>query len=871
MAPRTITLDDLMVRRAFTPNDGQRVAIEHRSGPLFVVAGPGSGKTRVLLWRTVNLIACRGVDPARIFLATFTEKAATQLKDGLVGLLAHATEMTGRPYDISDMYVGTFHSLCARLLEDRRFTAGRRRADVPHILDAVQQYFHLAEPTFWRAVCERLGTDEGALRSLIGDRLGDNRGVSNKHQAVSALISLFNRLSEEDLDPVDLLAQCDDEDVRTLFELYDCYLESLEGAQDLSLLQRAAYRAVRDARSSVPAFDYVIVDEYQDTNAVQERLYFKLAEGAGNLCVVGDDDQALYRFRGATVENFVQFPERCRSALGAAPTRVELSINYRSRRTIVEYSRNFIGRMDWSRPDGGDYRLADKQVVAHSQDSAPAVITTTPAPCDEVADEVADLIARLLAEKRVDDPSQIAVLFPSLKAKPVERLERALLDRDIKVYAPRARRFLEAEEPSQIVGLFANILGLPRFDMRYARGEYGDFIAWLRSCERDARELIDDDPLLRRFVDERQAEIDRAVADLKALRDVLIDREWADTDTYDPDVHKRPLIGATGLSTVARRGLGTRRLDEIVKTRRRRYDEANATEQAHLSKPFTLRYIINRATAFNWGVLDLFYRLLGFEHFRPWFEEAERGADEGPICNLALTSQYLGRFLDQFPGVLTATSFESGWLSINLFTRFLLPLFRLGEGEYEDADDPFPKGRVPFLTIHQSKGLEFPVVVLGSVYPPRRQVRPIEDLVAPYTRPGGEPLERMADFDAMRMFYVALSRAENLLVVTHRRGRGQRTEDAFKPLFRGLPVAGELAAEDVPAAPLRPRTWTRRYSYTADYLAYQSCPRRYMMFRKYGFVPSRTQTMMFGSLVHATIEDLHNFLIDARSRTPEAQ
>src|SRR5207247_2027671 len=106
------------------------------------------------------------------------------------------------------------------------------------------------------------------------------------------------------------------------------------------------------------------IDEYQDTNAVQERLFFRLATGRRNICVVGDDDQALYRFRGATVENFVEFPERCQSSLGLQPTEIPLDVNYRSQKAIVELCGSFLGQCDWHRepPANGSYRVTSKEI-----------------------------------------------------------------------------------------------------------------------------------------------------------------------------------------------------------------------------------------------------------------------------------------------------------------------------------------------------------------------------------------------------------------------------------------------------------------------------------------------------------------------------
>jgi DNA helicase-2/ATP-dependent DNA helicase PcrA len=123
----------------------------------------------------------------------------------------------------------------------------------------------------------------------------------------------------------------------------------------------------------------------------------------------------------------------------------------------------------------------------------------------------------------------------------------------------------------------------------------------------------------------------------------------------------------------------------------------------------------------------------------------------------------------------------------------------------------------------------------------------------------------MGDFDAMRMFYVALSRAQNLVVIAHPKGQGQQIDRAFKPLLQGdIARIPHFDAGTIPPAKPDETELARRYSYTGDFQAYLRCPRQYMLFQKYGFAASRTQTMFFGSLVHQTIEDLHNRLIAVR-------
>jgi DNA helicase-2/ATP-dependent DNA helicase PcrA len=116
---------------------------------------------------------------------------------------------------------------------------------------------------------------------------------------------------------------------------------------------------------------------------------------------------------------------------------------------------------------------------------------------------------------------------------------------------------------------------------------------------------------------------------------------------------------------------------------------------------------------------------------------------------LSLISQYLAKFMDEYRSVISADILLENGFQRLLFGSYLYALFRLGESEYEDAEDPFPKGRIPFLTIHQAKGLEFPVVVFGN---PRKnaRVQRVEEIVQPLLDRPGEPLHRMGEFDMMR-------------------------------------------------------------------------------------------------------------------------
>lgn len=867
-----VILESLWAASSFKPNDQQEAAIRHTDGPLFITAGPGSGKTRVLLWRALNLIVFHEVKPAEIFLSTFTEKAAFQLKEGLRGLLSIVTNRTGVPYDLAPMYIGTVHSLCRRILNDRqKFPTENPKHKAPILMDELDQFFHVHRSSVWEKLTSLLELKEDEDSNSHLNIIFGLKSLS-KFKAINNCIAFFNRVAEEYINPADALnylnsldpqldAFLDEHEIERkhlieAFTLYETYRSSLGGNDparktDFSHLQQEAFNLMDDAKEPGKVFKHIIIDEYQDTNPIQEKIFFKLAESWQNICVVGDDDQSLYRFRGATVENFVDFPQRCMAHFGIEPTRITLATNYRSREKIVEFYGHYIHSFNWKKSNQpGYYRVADKDILAFRKDGANSVYSSKPDLPDAACAEVAEVVRKLIDEKKVEDPNQIAFLYPSLKPNVVLIMKAALENVGLKVYAPRAGRFLDVDESFDVFGLFALIFGLPELDFAFTN-ETREFHEWLHQIRDNGRFLCKHDPLLNQYITDKKLEIERIVSDYQTMKDVARREGWHMAIPYAIERMKRKLYNAAGLSEEAKKIIGSEYLDRIV---RRRIEEG---------RPFSLYYIITRSTSLDWSVLDLFYRLCGFQHFMDMFDLAETGTDEGPICNLGLITQYLARFMDEFVPLLKAELFEDGLFQRICYLSFLFSIFRLNESEYEDAEDPFPLGRIPFLTIHQSKGLEFPVVVLGNLRKRRWPPNFVETSLRPFSgRSESEPLDRIPEYDEARMFYVALSRAQNLLILANFRGVGHYINQPFRTLLDDqFPCLESLDLSTVPSFEEQPSDLPRMYSYTSDFLMYKKCPRQYMIFRKYGFVPSRAQTAFFGSLVHKTLEDLHRELI----------
>src|SRR5829696_8933748 len=288
-------------------NPAQQEAVEHVQGPLLVLAGAGSGKTRVLTMRIAALIDRHGVPPERIFAVTFTNKAAGEMKHRIGRLLNR---------DPSGLWIGTFHSLSARLL--------RREAE---LLGFTRQF------TIY---------DEDDRLSLIR-RLMEQQGHSTKLFAPRAVQSVISAAKNRMVAPADLAAGASfDRLVQVAAEVYAALGPALKAANamdfdDLLLHPLRLFREHPDRlRAYQSRFRFVLVDEFQDTNRAQYEL-IKLMGAHGNVFAVGDDDQSIYGWRGADVRNMQDF---LKDFPGAKLIRLEE--NYRSTQIVLDAANGVI-------------------------------------------------------------------------------------------------------------------------------------------------------------------------------------------------------------------------------------------------------------------------------------------------------------------------------------------------------------------------------------------------------------------------------------------------------------------------------------------------------------------------------------------------
>ncbi|HHW03236.1 MAG TPA: DNA helicase PcrA [Thermoanaerobacterales bacterium] len=287
-------------------NPEQRKAVTHPGGPLLILAGAGSGKTRVLTFRIAYLIKKAGVRPENILAITFTNKAAREMKDRIEKLLS----------GVHGLLVSTFHSACVRFLRSDADRLGYNRNFL--IFDTQDQQVLMRE----------------CLKA---------RNIDEKKYTPGGVLNYIGRAKDGLLAPEQCMARAKDIRERTMAELYELYQRRLRennamDFDDLIMNTVMLFRQNPDVLSYYrERFQHILVDEYQDTNRAQYELVKLMAQWHRNLCVVGDDDQSIYGFRGADIRNILDFEKDFPDA-----TVIRLEQNYRSTGNILDAANHVI-------------------------------------------------------------------------------------------------------------------------------------------------------------------------------------------------------------------------------------------------------------------------------------------------------------------------------------------------------------------------------------------------------------------------------------------------------------------------------------------------------------------------------------------------
>jgi len=746
-----------LILKNFNLNDEQKEAISITEGPLLIIAGPGSGKTFVLVLRTLNILLKEIAKPEEIVLCTFTEKSAFELRDRL----STFAEQIGYSGNLSDLKVGTIHGISNDfILRNRHFTELGNNYEV---LDDLTQLLFIFD-NFKEIVGEEKKEDEKYFDKW-----------KSKWGTIEGLTKYFNKISEELID-LELLLKSKDKFVKELGQAYinyrKCLLES--NKIDFSLIQKYFFDLLNKTEAGnkiIKVVKYVLVDEYQDTNFVQEQLLFKLSSVNSNICVVGDEDQSLYRFRGATVRNILEFSNHFKECAS-----VKMTINYRSHKQIIEKYNKFMKSWDWN-SDNPKIKYRYDKDIKHDPDGTfpdyPAVFSIWGKNEEDEGSRFADFVQFLKDNNIIEDYNQIALLLHSVRLDNSLKYTSVLEKKGIPFFCPRQRGFFETEEIGYMVGCFAVILGY-----------YGD---------------------------------NRGDVKGPALKQLI---EYLDFN----------------ISELGKKFSPPQELSNELQNAVKEIEE------------------LNSGKTLDKRLADFFYQLLSVEPFVTFVQNENRSR------NLAIFSQLLNVFQNYYHYTVI-TSKNIKFMRLHFFNSFLRLLFDGGINEYEDPNMPFPKGYVQVMTIHQSKGLEFPVVVVGSLDKNLSSPKEADKVLGSYyQRPQFEPPEKTTGFDRMRLHYVAFSRPEKILVLT----TSEKPKEYFNTIWQGLDQWPHVQKELFKSLSFKLKNRfvpKRSFSFTSDLSVYENCPRQYKFFNEYEFTPSRSAEMFFGSLVHQTIEEIHRYVM----------
>ncbi len=620
-------------------NPEQREAALYFDGPLLILAGAGSGKTRVLTYRVALLVASGRADPGRILAITFTNKAAEEMRGRihrLVGPRAAA------------IWISTFHAACARILrrEAERLGYGRNFViyddeDQLRMVNRVMRDLDMDvkrfPPRMVRAMIEKAKID------MVDAEEYGRRAQDDLTKTVSAVYRSYQEqlLKNNAMDFDDLLLN-----TIALFELYPAVLEHYQ-----------------------ERFSFINVDEYQDTNPSQYRLVRLLSGKHRNLCVVGDDDQGIYSWRGADLRNILEFERDFPEAKV-----VRLERNYRSTRTILEAANHVVSRIAGRK---------DKRLWTDREEGEPIRYLFAPSGSEEAA-FVASEINRLV-EERGYRHRDIAVFYrTNAQSRPFEEV------------------FLRAAVPYKIVGGF-------KF---YERKEVKDVLAYLKFLLNPT-----DGISLRRIINEPRRGIGETT--LAYLEN------YSRKEGIPLWEAVRRAGEVRGVGAAARRKLGE--FVELMEDLSRRMEEKPL--------PDFLREVLERT-----GYLEALRREGTFEA-------------EGRLENLEELLGAAAEFFAAHPG--------------EGLDAFLERTSLVAEIDLYDEEE----GAVTLMTLHNAKGLEFPVVFIVGM----------EDGVFPHVR----CMDSEASMEEeRRLFYVGVTRAKDLLYLTGAATRSQYGDLRVSPESR---------------------------------------------------------------------------------------
>ena len=625
-------------------NPAQEAAVTHAGAPLLIIAGAGSGKTRVLTHRIANLIATGRARPGEILAITFTNKAAAEMRERVTALVGPAGER---------MWVSTFHSACVRILRREHEAAGLRSTF--SIYDAA---------------------DSTRLITLIVRELG----IDPKRFTPKTFAHRISDLKNELITPAQFAERAVTSNPleRHLAEVYRAYAQRLSAANALDfddiIMRTVALLQTRPAVAEMyrRRFRHILVDEYQDTNHAQYVLVRELVGGPGTsgagsplppgeLTVVGDSDQSIYAFRGATIRNIEEFEKDYPTA-----RTILLEQNYRSTQNILDAANAVIARNSGRR---------EKRLFTESGAGAP--------------------ITGYVADSEHDEARWIS--------QEVDRLsdEHGVHPRDVAVFYRTNAQSRALEEAFMRAGQPYKVIGGTRF---YDRREIKDAIAYLRAVDNP-----DDDVNLRRILNVPKRGLgdkaEGALAEHAARYAVSFGQAVADAAGAPREARADEPGGAAGADSADGQASSTAEAGEPPEV------EGLTTRARNQVRGFhelltTLRHMVTAGD----GVADVLDSALDASGYLAELRASDDPQDATRVENLAELHSVASDFQAANPDGTLADFLER--VSLVADSDQLPPSADLEDEEAQQAEE---QGQITLMTVHTAKGLEFPVVFVTGM------------------------------------------------------------------------------------------------------------------------------------------------------------
>ena len=737
-------------------NERQLEAVNTVKGPVVIIAGPGTGKTKTLVERTVNILVNEKVEAKKIMITTFTNKAARELELRI----NESLEKANVNIDISDMYIGTMHSIWTRLIEENITYSDFFDNFELMSGDHEQHFFIYSKLKEYKKLEDY---------QKFFDNLSNNNGKYKGDWARSSFLqNKINDLNENAIDIENI--QTSDIYINFIKEAYKLYIKQLYEANIVafSYLQVEFFNMLVKNKEFLDKinhdFEYIMVDEYQDSNKIQEKILLLISRLKKNICVVGDEDQSIYRFRGASSENILNFSkcfaeDECKIII--------LENNYRSVVDIVEFNNKWISSIDWqgNRFDKNIVSMRDTDILGKN------VFHISGKTMDENIKNTVIFIKKLKQHNKITNYNQIAVLFANFKNNSAKKLEVALKKENTEVYSPRTKVFFEMYEIKLTLGII-----LACFKKYFPEDSIDEY---LTECVDFARLEIKKDSEFLAWIKEK-----------------------------------------------------------IENISEESFDSLN----------------------------EIFYEFLNFTYYKNVLNE-ETPVDSRANHNLAILSKIFKNFQKYVH--YRKISAEDDFSVVKYFFTGYLDILKESRVDEIFSEEDYPNECIPFLTIHQSKGLEFPVVIVFSLNSkPNRyedddisRQTSIDRLINSSSKLSENDKEK---FDFYRKFYVAFSRAKNLLVLS---SYEMGVSENFKPFFYSIRGVNSLQFDinEVNLDEVTKKDERKIISYTTDIAPYRHCPMKYYLVREKEYSTFSKKIFNLGIITHKAIEHINKLFLQKKN------